>query len=93
MNNNEENLFTNLLIEFDEMGFCPTTLCKDPEQEAIEWKKNLIKSVDEEKKETLKDFAEILINLFADEYTYTNKDIENVIKDVLGTNFGVKLKR
>ena len=55
MNNNKENLFTNLLIEYDEMGFCPTTLCKDPEHEAIEWKKNLINAVKEDKKELLQD--------------------------------------
>lgn len=50
---NEENLLINLLIHFDEMGFCPTTLCKDPEQEAIEWKKNLINAVEDDKKELL----------------------------------------
>ena len=27
-----------LLIEFDEMGFAPTTLCEDPEEYAKKWK-------------------------------------------------------
>ena len=32
---------TGLLIDFDEMGFAPTTLCPDPEGYAIEWRKKL----------------------------------------------------
>ncbi len=31
-----------LLIEFDEMGYCPTTLCENPNEQAIKWKNNLI---------------------------------------------------
>ena len=58
MNNNEENLLTNILIEYDELGFCPTTLCKDPEHEAIEWKKNLITAVRNDKKELLQNIIE-----------------------------------
>lgn len=30
-----------LLIEFDEMGFAPTTLCENPEQYAKDWKNKL----------------------------------------------------
>ena len=30
-----------LLVDFDEMGFAPTTLCLDPEAYAIEWRKKL----------------------------------------------------
>ena len=48
---------------------------------------------EQERKESLTNFAEILINLFADEYTYTNKDIESVIKDVLRDKFGVRLNK
>ena len=33
-----ESKLTDLLIEFDEMGFAPTTLCPDPEQYAIDWR-------------------------------------------------------
>ena len=29
---------TDLFIEFDEMGFIPTTLCPEPEEYAIEWR-------------------------------------------------------
>lgn len=33
-----EQRITDLLIEFDEMGFAPTTLHPDPEQYAIDWR-------------------------------------------------------
>lgn len=32
------NSFVDLLDEFDEMGYAPTTLCENPEEEAKEWK-------------------------------------------------------
>ena len=34
-----------LLIEFDEMGFAPTTLCKNSEEYACEWKKQLVAEI------------------------------------------------
>ena len=34
-----------LLIEFDEMGFAPTTVCKDSEGFAVRWKERLIKQL------------------------------------------------
>lgn len=40
-----ESRLTDLLIEFDEMGFCPTTVCSPPEQYAIEWKEQLVKEI------------------------------------------------
>ena len=33
-----EQRITDLLIEFDEMGFAPTTLCPNAEQYAIDWR-------------------------------------------------------
>ncbi len=35
------DIITDLLIDFDEMGFAPTTLVPDPEGYAIEWRKKL----------------------------------------------------
>lgn len=35
-----------LLTEFDEMDYCPTNLCNDPEREAKIWKENLIYELD-----------------------------------------------
>ena len=41
----EMGVVTDLLIDFDEMGFAPTTLCPDPEAYAIEWKKKLVNAL------------------------------------------------
>lgn len=38
-----EQTITDLLIEFDEMGFCPTTVCPNPEQYATEWRERVRK--------------------------------------------------
>lgn len=40
-----ENRLTDLLIEFDEMGFSPTTVCPNPEQTAIEWKEQIVNEI------------------------------------------------
>lgn len=45
MKAHNESRLTDLLIEFDEMGFCPTTVCPRPEQYAIEWKEQIAKEV------------------------------------------------
>lgn len=37
---------TDLFIEFDEMGFIPTTLCPEPEEYAIEWREQMRKEFD-----------------------------------------------
>lgn len=37
---------TDLFIEFDEMGFIPTTLCPKPEEYAIEWREQMRKEFD-----------------------------------------------
>lgn len=34
-----------LLVEFDEMGFAPTTLCEDPEEYAKKWGDQLLEAV------------------------------------------------
>ena len=40
-----------LLIDFDEMGFAPTALCKYPEEYACEWKNQLVGEIDRLKEE------------------------------------------
>lgn len=32
---------TDLFVEFDEMGFSPTTVCPNPEEYAIEWREKV----------------------------------------------------
>lgn len=39
---------TDLLTEFDEMGYAPTTLTGEPEKAASEWKKRLIEAIEAE---------------------------------------------
>lgn len=36
-----------LLVEFDEMGYAPTTVCPDPEGEARRWKAAMLKEIAE----------------------------------------------
>lgn len=35
-----------LLIDFDEMGFVPTTLCENPDEYARDWKKQLLEEIE-----------------------------------------------
>lgn len=34
-----------LLIDFDEMGFAPTTICPNPDEYAYEWKMQLVAEI------------------------------------------------
>lgn len=40
-----------LLIDFDEMGFVPTTLCENPDEYAQDWKKQLLVEIKRLEKE------------------------------------------
>ena len=40
------NSFVDLLEEFDEMGYAPTTLCENPEEEANKWKSKALFNFD-----------------------------------------------
>ena len=40
-----------LLIDFDEMGFAPTTLCENPDEYDREWKKQLVVEIERLKEE------------------------------------------
>lgn len=35
-----------LLINFDEMGFAPTTLCENPDEYACEWRSQLVAEIE-----------------------------------------------
>lgn len=49
-----------LLIDFDEMGFAPTTLCENTDEYACEWKKQLVAEIERRKgKEALTHFENI----------------------------------
>ena len=36
-----------LLVDFDEMGFAPTTLCENPDEYACEWKRQLLTEIEQ----------------------------------------------
>ena len=36
-----------LLVNFDEMGFIPTTLCENPDEYACKWKKQLLAEIEQ----------------------------------------------
>ena len=38
-------MIEDLLIEFDEMGFAPTTTCPNPDKYACEWKEKLVSEI------------------------------------------------
>ena len=40
-----------LLIDFDEMGFAPTTLCENPDEYAREWRGQLVAEIERLKTE------------------------------------------
>lgn len=46
-----------LLVEFDEMGYAPTTVCPDPEGEARRWRAAMLKEITEllEEKEEVRE--------------------------------------
>ena len=87
-----------LLIEFDEMGFAPTTVCADPEEFAVRWKEQVLKEIKllevendalrQGKKAAVEDVAErIKTGIFcelADDLTFKMAGrIEKIIKEVL----------
>lgn len=45
-------VFDDLIIDFDEMGFTPTTTVPDPEAYAIEWRNKLIKALQDYRKQS-----------------------------------------
>lgn len=87
-----------LLIEFDEMGFAPTTTCTDPEEFAVRWKEQVLKEIKlleaensvlrQEKKAAVEDVAERIKMAFYYEFdelipsTMADK-IDEIVKEVL----------
>lgn len=57
------DILIDLLTEFDEMGFCPTNLCESPEEYAIDWKKDLIVAIEDEKEQVAREILNDLKGL------------------------------
>ena len=58
--NKQIDIITDLLVDFDEMGFFPTTLCPDPDAYAIEWRNKMADALNGYRTELAREiFAEI----------------------------------
>lgn len=70
-----------LLIDFDEMGFVPTTLCENPDEYARDWKKQLLVEIKRLKAELkqLQTNAEILARGVRD-FNHENYELTEKIK-------------
>ena len=68
-----------LLVEFDEMGFCPTTTCPNPDKYAREWKKKLLEAVDKLNFE--RKYAINYTNKVYDDLSKELDHLEKIIKD------------
>lgn len=69
-----------LLIDFDEMGFVPTTLCENPDEYARDWKRQLlveIKRLKDENKQLKTECA-----LLDDELRIARQDTIDVLNKV-----------
>lgn len=66
--NKQIDIITDLLVDFDEMGFCPTTSCPDPDAYAIEWRNKMTKAIKGYRTDVAREiFAEI--DKIIDEYS------------------------
>lgn len=68
-----------LLVEFDEMGFAPTTLCGNPNEYAREWKKKLVAEI--KRLNTANERFEINITKQENEIEYRKKQYDNQIAE------------
>lgn len=72
--NKEEHIdmITELLIDFDEMGFAPTTTCPNAEEYAIKWRNDITKLIEEDRtnlaKQILQEVDDKLNELALDYY-------------------------
>lgn len=72
----QDDFITDLLIDFDEMGFIPTTLVPNPEEYAIEWRRKITQEIDKIKEENEKLKADN--HLFYQEQIKDRKQIETI---------------
>lgn len=55
LQSNTPQYLEDLLIEFDEMGFAPTTVCPNPDKYATEWRDRLVNCVNDATKQARTD--------------------------------------
>lgn len=99
-------MIEDLLTEFDEMGFAPTTLCENSEKYAVEWKKRLVAEIDKFQKALIaqevvrcKDCIyfqpEFILTNDGERRPYTEQEIKNgkVVSMDVGINCGSRCER
>lgn len=69
-----------LLIDFDEMGFVPTTLCENPDEYAQDWKKQLLVEIKRLKSENKQLKTECA--LLDDELRIARQETINVLNEL-----------
>lgn len=69
-----------LLIDFDEMGFVPTTLCENPDEYARDWRKQLLVEIKRLKSENKQLKTECA--LLDDELRIARQETINVLNKV-----------
>lgn len=63
-----------LMTEFDEMGYAPTTLCSDPEDTVRDWKVNLMSAIGQIEQEGRKQAVEETLNDIKETYDFYGDD-------------------
>ena len=73
-------MIEDLLVDFDEMGFMPTTTCEDPNEYALEWKQKLIAEIELIKDE--RDFGNKVIKDLNGAFWERSKKISSLYKQI-----------
>ena len=86
-----------LLIDFDEMGFVPTTLCENPDEYARDWKKQLLVEIKRLKAENArlteklkKETAKEILQEWADDNS--SMGLDNTFVKNIAKKYGVEVK-
>lgn len=86
-----------LLIDFDEMGFVPTTLCENPDEYAQDWKKQLLVEIKRLKAENArlteklkKETAKEILQEWADDNS--SMGLDNTFVKNIAKKYGVEVK-
>lgn len=80
-----------LLVDFDEMGFVPTTLCENPDEYARDWKKQLLVEIKRLKAENEELKAKLNARLTCDfvktAQTHTVQEFAKKLKERVGLSY------
>ena len=83
-------MIEDLLIDFDEMGFMPTTTCEDPNEYALEWKQKLIAEIELIKDEARKETAKEILQEWSDDNS--SMGLDNTFVKNIAKKYGVEVE-